>query len=162
MFTSRLEIRLPDECDRSAFSVLFCDEHFIAFSDGVYTRAGAEERFDHMLQRALEFAFAKQSVIDRSTGELVGYSGADVIEFEGQTRFEFGYRLALSARGKGYATEAWLAILDLMSEHFSGEVLAFIAPTNQRSMAVIGRLGFDFWKLAPVGDYIDRVYRRSL
>jgi RimJ/RimL family protein N-acetyltransferase len=162
MLTRRLEVRLPVEGDRSSFVALFCDEHFMVFSDGVYTLDGANERFDHMMRRAAEFPFAKQCIIDRSTGTIVGYSGVDLIEFEGETQFEFGYRLALSARGKGYATEAGLVLLELMSESFTGEVLAMIAPTNVASAAVIGRLGFTFWKQAPIGDYIDDIYRRSV
>lgn len=93
VLTSRLEVRLPRESDRSRFVELFCDEDFMAFSSGVLTTDTAHDRFDGMLVRGAELAFAKQPVIERSTGTIVGYAGVNWFDFEGRGRLEFGYRL---------------------------------------------------------------------
>ena len=53
-----------------------------------------------------ELTFAKQPVIERATGTIVGYAGVNWFDFEGERRLEFGWRLVPEARGKGYATEA--------------------------------------------------------
>jgi RimJ/RimL family protein N-acetyltransferase len=137
---------------------LFCDERFMVFS-GVLDAEGANRRFDEMLQRAAELPFAKQPVIERATGSMVGYSGVDVFEFEGQRRLEFGYRLVPGARGQGYATEAGLALLSLAEETFVGEILAMIDPRNAQSQNVARKLGFAFWKQAVVNGYLDNLYR---
>ncbi len=137
---------------------LFCDERFMVFS-GVLDAEGANRRFDEMLQRASELPFAKQPVIERATGSIVGYSGVNFFEFEGQRRLEFGYRLVPDARGQGYATEAGLALLGLAEERFIGEIFAMIDPRNVQSQNVAHKLGFVFWKQAVVNGFLDNLYR---
>ena len=102
------------------------------------------------------------ALIERSSGLIVGYSGVDWFDFEAQPRLEFGYRLVPGARGKGYATEAGLAVLAIASENFNGEILAIIDPTNQPSQGVACKLGFVFWKQAMVQGYLDNLYRLSI
>jgi RimJ/RimL family protein N-acetyltransferase len=162
LLTRRLEVRAPSESDRARFVELFCDEEFMIFSAGVLTPDGANHRFDEMLIRAEEVAFAKQPVIERSTGLLVGYSGVNWFEFEGQRRLEYGYRLVAEARGLGYATEAGRALLATAADTFQGEVLAMIDPANHASQHVARKLGFTFWKEATVDGYLDDIYRRRI
>lgn len=101
MITARLEIRPPVEADRERFVRLFCDPDFMVFSGGVLERGVADDRFDRMLIRAAELPFAKQPVIERSTGRIIGYSGADRFDFEGRSRLEYGYRLVPESRNLG-------------------------------------------------------------
>jgi RimJ/RimL family protein N-acetyltransferase len=42
--------------------------------------------------------------------------GVDWIEFDGGRWLEWGYRLVPAARGRGYATEASLALLEVASK----------------------------------------------
>jgi RimJ/RimL family protein N-acetyltransferase len=74
---------------------------------------------------------------------------------------EFGYRLVPRARGHGYATEASLALLAAAAASFRGELLAMIDRQNMASKGVIGKLGFEFWKLADIDGYRVELYRRS-
>ena len=106
VLTPRLEVRLPVEADRERFVELFCDEWFMVFSAGVLDAESAHRRFDEMLERAAELPFAKQPVIERLTGSIIGYSGVNSFNFEEQRRLEYGYRLVPEACGNGYATEA--------------------------------------------------------
>lgn len=162
MLTPRLEVRLPRESDRARFVQLFCDEDFMTFSSGVLTPDAAHDRFDEMLTRGAEFTFAKQPVIERSTGIIVGYAGVDWFVLEGRRRLEFGYRLVPEARGRGYATEASRAVLASAVETYRGEILAIIDPTNNASQNVVSKLGFTFWKQAVVAGYVDNLYRRYI
>jgi RimJ/RimL family protein N-acetyltransferase len=161
VLTHRLELRPPTEGDRDRFVALFRDPRFMVFSAGVHDLDSAHTRFDEMLRTSRELPFAKQPVIERATGAIVGYSGVAWFDFEGARRLEFGYRLVPEARGRGYATEAGRAVLDLAAETFRGELLAMIDPTNTPSSNVIGKLGFGFWKYAVVDGYRDRLYRRT-
>ena len=161
VLTDRLEVRLPVEADRRRFVALFQDAAFMEFSAGVHDEASANTRFDEMLRTAEGLSFAKQPVVERQSGEIIGYSGAAWFEFEGAQRLEYGYRLVPAARGKGYATEAGRTLLDAAVGSFHGEVLAMIDAQNAPSKGVIGKLGFEFWKIAEVDNYPVELYRRA-
>jgi RimJ/RimL family protein N-acetyltransferase len=160
MLTARLEVRAPIEADRARFVELFQDPEFMVFSDGVHDVDSANTRFDGMLRDVQDVPFAKQPVIERASGEIIGYSGVAWFEFEGEQRLEYGHRLVPEARGRGYATEAGLAVLQL-AQSFRCELLAMIDPRNDASKNVIGKLGFTFWKRAVIDGYDDELYRRA-
>jgi RimJ/RimL family protein N-acetyltransferase len=159
MLTARLQLRPPEERDRERFVELFCDEAFMVFSDGVLDGPAAHRRFDEMMQRARELPFAKQPIVERQSDTIVGYAGVNWFDFEGERRLEFGWRLVPEARGKGFATEAGRAVLSLADGNFRGEILAMIDPANAPSANVARKLGFAFWKQAPVDDYLVDLYR---
>jgi RimJ/RimL family protein N-acetyltransferase len=140
---------------------LFCDPSFMVFA-GVLTAAEAHRRFDRMLALATELPFAKQPVVERATGRVVGYSGVDRFALEGESCLEYGWRLEAEARGKGYATEAGQALLARAAEVFEGEIIAMIDPSNTPSRRVADKLGFRFWKRTLIeGDETD-LFRHSL
>jgi RimJ/RimL family protein N-acetyltransferase len=132
----------------------------MVFSDGVHDRDSAHARFDQMLHTSNEVPFAKQPIIERPSGLIVGYSGAAWFEFEGTRRLGFGYRLVPDARGRGYATEAGRALLSVAAATFKGELLATIDPRNAASRAVIRKLGFTFLRQVEIDDYRDDLYGR--
>ena len=158
--TDRLEVRLPLEADRRRFVALFQDAAFMEFSAGVHDEASAHTRFDGMLRTVEGLSFAKQPVIERQSGEIIGYSGAAWFEFEGAQRLEYGYRLVPAARERDTRPKL-VAAADAAVGSFRGEVLAMIDAQNAPSKGVIGKLGFDFWKIADVDDYPVEMYRRS-
>jgi RimJ/RimL family protein N-acetyltransferase len=161
MLTDRLEVRAPIEADRARFVELFRDPEFMVFSDGVHDLDSASLRFDEMMSTARELPFAKQPVIERPSGRIVGYSGVAWFDFEGARRLEFGYRLVPDARGRGYATEAGRAVLGLAEQTFRGEVLAIIDPVNAASKAVINKLDFTFWRQTEIDGYHVELYQRT-
>jgi RimJ/RimL family protein N-acetyltransferase len=155
--TARLLVRPPRETDRSRFIELFRDERFMVFfPGGALTEERASSRFDHMLAVCETVPFGKQPVIELSSGAVVGYTGVAPFDLEGKTWLEWGYRLVPESRGLGYATEASQALLSKARQTYSGELLAIIAPHNLASQNVCGKLGFTFWKQAPVqGDLLN-------
>jgi RimJ/RimL family protein N-acetyltransferase len=146
----RVEVRHVVEADRSRFMELFCDNDFMVYAGGALSPADAGSRFDAMLARCAEVSFAKQPIVELSTGDIVGYTGVDRIEIDGRLWLEWGYRLVPSARGKGYATEAGKALMARAAAEYSGELLAIIAPDNLASQNVCRKLGFEYWKLSEV------------
>jgi RimJ/RimL family protein N-acetyltransferase len=157
--TARLLVRPPRESDRFRFVELFCDEDFMVFYHGALTREQASDRFDHMLAVCESLSFGKQPVVERSSGAVVGYTGVDYIDFEGRTWLEWGYRLVRESRGRGYATEVGRALLAKARRSYAGELLAIIAPENLASQNVCRKLGFAFWKQAPVEGDLHHLYR---
>ena len=156
--TARLVVRPPREADRERFIELFCDADFMVFYPDVFTRQEASDRFDHMVAVCRAVPFGKQAVVERSSGLIVGYTGVDHIDFEGRTWLEWGYRLVPERRGLGYATEASQALLATAGRTYTGELLAIIAPGNLASQNVGGKLGFTFWKQAPVDGDLRNLY----
>nr|WP_281352331.1 GNAT family N-acetyltransferase [Phytoactinopolyspora alkaliphila] len=151
-------VRLPREADRNRFVDLFCNEDFMVFYPGVLTTEEAQDRFDHMVAVCQAVSFGKQPVVELSSGRVVGYTGVDYIDFEGKTWLEWGYRLVPECRGLGYATEASEALLAKAHQTYAGELLAIIAPENLASQNVCHKLGFTFWKQAPVQGDIRNLY----
>jgi RimJ/RimL family protein N-acetyltransferase len=77
-------------------------------------------------------------------GSFLGYTGI-MPGHEGHPlgpHFEIGWRLVRKAWGQGYATEAGKAALDdAFTRIRLTEVIAYTAPDNFRSRAVMARLG---------------------
>ena len=134
----------------------------MVFYPGTLTEDEANDRFDHMVAVCRTIPFGKQPVVELSSGIVVGYTGVDYIEVEGKTWLEWGYRLAPEYRGLGYATEASEALLAKARQTYAGELLAIIAPENLPSLSVCQKLGFTFWKQAPVDGEIRNLYTISV
>jgi len=160
--TSRLQVRPPQEADRPRFVELFRDADFMAFYPEVLTEEQASSRFDHMVAVCRTVPFGKQPVLELSSGRVVGYTGVDYIDIEGRTWLEWGYRLVPECRGRGYATEASQALLAKAHQTYVGELLAIIAPDNRASQNVCRKLGFTFWKQAPVEGDIRNLHTLSV
>ncbi|MEX0168790.1 GNAT family N-acetyltransferase [Streptomyces sp. LMG1-1-1.1] len=90
----------------------------------------------------------------RDTGAFAGFAGLDEVD-DGLpfTGVEIGWRLARSAWGNGYATEAAQAVLAHGFETLGlPEILAVTTATNHRSQAVMRRIGMT---RAPEDDFDD-------
>jgi RimJ/RimL family protein N-acetyltransferase len=80
----------------------------------------------------------------RASGELAGFAGLVMPSFEAHftPAVEVGWRLARSAWGQGYATEAAQAALAFGFEEVGlSEIVSFTSAGNARSRAVMERLG---------------------
>ena len=144
--TQRLLVRAARESDRARFIELFTDEAFMVFSEGVHDAESASSRFDRMVALAGTVPYAKQPIIERATGTIIGYTGVDFITVDGLDRLEWGWRLIPETRGQGYATEATEALLAVADAHDDGEMLCIIASDNQPSMRVAEKVGFRRWR----------------
>ncbi|GAB5417170.1 MAG: GNAT family N-acetyltransferase [Crocinitomicaceae bacterium] len=79
----------------------------------------------------------------KDTDHIIGFCGFDVY----QEQLDFGWRLAKDQWGKGYATEAARAVLELGIHQFSFDKIVCHAFTeNIGSINVIEKLGMPFEK----------------
>lgn len=161
IWTQRLLVRPARARDRSRFVDLFCDEDFMAFGK-LLNPAEAEQRFDHMLKVCQMIPFGKQPIVERHSGQIIGYAGADYIDFDGRAWLEWGYRLVPQARGRGYATEASEALLAAARRTEVSDLLAIIDPHNLPSQRVCFKLGFNLWQQATVDDDLRNLYTLRL
>ena len=145
------------DSDRTRFVEFFTDRDFMVFF-GVQRVESAHRYVDHLLAVNAQVPFAKQPIIVRETGAIVGYAGVDWFELDGEQKLEFGYRLVPDARGVGYATEASLALLDVARATFDGTIYALIHQAYTASISTIGKIGFEYWKQGRIDGVLRNIY----
>ncbi|MEV5318932.1 GNAT family N-acetyltransferase [Streptomyces sp. NPDC052687] len=152
--TARLLLRSWRDDDLAPWAALNTDPEVRRYLPGVPSR----ERTDAGVARFQAGLDARGwgfwAVEVRGTGEFIGFTGLDPVE-EGQpfTGVEAGWRLARSAWGHGYATEAARAALAYgFAELGLPEILAVTTHDNLRSRAVMRRLGMTY---DPADDFDD-------
>ncbi|WP_245647323.1 GNAT family N-acetyltransferase [Microtetraspora niveoalba] len=140
--TERLVLRRWQEKDREPFAALNADPEVMEHFPSTLTR----ERSDALADRiAAEFdvcGFGLWAV--ELSGEFVGFTGLSVPRFTAHFTpcVEIGWRLARSAWGHGYASEAARAALEYgFGVAGLKEIVSFTAVVNTRSRRVMERIG---------------------
>lgn len=115
-------------------------EYFPATQDTAQTAAFLDCTADHWQSHR----FGWLALHEKDTGAFLGFTGLARPSFQGHLadEVEIGWRLAASAWGKGYASEAALACLAWAFDALKLEqVVSFTAGGNLRSQAVMRRIG---------------------
>ena len=140
--TNRLILRPFTEQDIS-FSQAFILPEFMVYSpQGAYSEDAAKNRIIELSQGYLKSGFGKLAVVEKETNSIIGYCGLELCVIEGESEIELGYRLLTAFRGKGYATEAALALIEFESSKGNSNIIAFTERENLSSMRVLVKLGF--------------------
>jgi [ribosomal protein S5]-alanine N-acetyltransferase len=88
-------------------------------------------------------AFGQRLVVERETGLVVGGIGLFGPPEDGQV--EFGYGIVESHRGRGYATEAARALVEVaLGLPGVTEIVAGVDPANPASVRVLEKAGLSF------------------
>jgi RimJ/RimL family protein N-acetyltransferase len=80
------------------------------------------------------------AILNERSGELVGCCGVD--DWSKEDVAQFGYWIAPSARGRGYATRAALLLTRWLFDLGAARVFLTIVAENEESVAVARRAGF--------------------
>lgn len=140
--TKRLLMRPWREGDRESWAALNADPEVMAYFPSVLTRAEADAAFDRIAAAIDERGWGLWAVdVD---GAFLGFTGLSPVpdDLPFAPAIEIGCRLARSAWGHGYATEAARAALGVAFDDLGlDEVVSMTATTNDRSMRVMERLG---------------------
>ena len=142
--TARLLLRRWRETDRADFARLNADPDVMR-----HFPAPLEPRESDALLRRIaadldERGWGLWALEERAGGALLGFTGLSPVPFKAPftPAVEIGWRLVRSHWGQGLATEAARAALAFaFGELALEEVVAFSAVGNQRSRAVMRRLG---------------------
>jgi len=142
--TARLMLRRWRPEDREPFAAMNGDREVMEFFPSILTRAESDALVERIEAGFTANGFGLWAVEAKESGRLLGFTGLSVPGFEAPftPAVEVGWRLARSAWGSGYATEAATAALDRgFSAHHLDEVVSFTTEQNIRSRAVMERLG---------------------
>ncbi len=143
LHTDRLLIRRWRESDLAPWAAMNADPEVRQHLGEPLSRERSDEsvaRFEADFDRR---GYGWWAVEVRETGEFIGFAGLDEVDEEVPfTGVEIGWRLARSAWGHGYATEAARAVLAFGFDTLRlPEILAVTTASNLRSQAVMTRLG---------------------
>jgi RimJ/RimL family protein N-acetyltransferase len=171
--TARLLLRRWRDGDRAPFAALNADPEVMEHFPSRLTRADSDAFVDRIEADFDERGYGLWALEVEPTGEFIGFTGLSMPRFEASfmPAVEIGWRLARSAWGHGYASEAARESLRYaFSDLALSEVVSFTAVGNVRSRAVMERIGMthdpadDFdHPLVPDGSPLRRhvLYRRS-
>lgn len=103
---------------------------------------------------------APWTVIEKASGEIIGWGGLYHDPFDRDWGVEVGYSFHPNAWGRGYATELVLASLQQADQVLAlPEVWAFAQPDNVGSRRVLEKTGFEEVRFVP--EMARFLYRRG-
>jgi RimJ/RimL family protein N-acetyltransferase len=144
--TARLILRQYREEDRAPFRAMMADPDVMHDWPAPFTEAEADQYLERRRGQITMTGFGKWAVERRSDAAFLGFVGASeaYAALPVAPALEVGWRLARHAWGAGYATEAArAALIDVFARTDATEVISFTSPTNDRSLAVMRRLGLE-------------------
>ena len=154
--TERLILRPWEERDRPVMAEIQGDPHVRRFFARTMTPQEVEADIDLAIRKAAENGFHIQAAELRSTGELIGLIGINVIPevirmvIPSRPRIEVGWVLAARFWGQGLAAEGAAAWLEYAWSIGLDEVIATTARNNVPSQRVMEKLGMSY---DPSDDY---------
>ena len=146
--TPRLLLRQWKESDFDAWAEMNADTQVRKYFPRPLTREDARGEFDRISGGIKQRGWGMWAVEVPGVTPFIGFVGLNPPMFPApwQPGVEIGWRLAQSAWGQGYATEAAEASLYFAFEHLQlTSVLALSVTTNSPSHAVMERIGMQRW-----------------
>lgn len=136
--TGRLALRRWRDSDRERFAALNADPDVMRHFPSVLTRQQSDAMIGRIHTHFAEHGYGLWAVdVD---GQLAGFAGLAWSHVTGERALEVGWRFAPAFWGRGYATEAAQAALDVGLRQVP-EVVSFTAVVNEPSVRVMQRLG---------------------
>lgn len=144
--TPRLFLRemTPDDAENAY--MLNLDPEVLRYTgDDPFEGVEEARKFLENYESYQKYGFGRWAMILKETGEYLGWCGLKYTpELD---EFDIGYRLMKKFWGKGYATEAAEACLDLGFNQFGMETIVGRAmPENGASVRVLEKIGLTYLK----------------
>ncbi len=146
LLTERLRMRRWCGADRAPLAALNADPRVMQYFPTTLSSAESDCLLERIEAHFEEHGYGLWALESRASGELLGYTGLEVVGFQAHftPAVEVGWRLAYVHWGRGYASEAALAALGFGFEAAGlPEIVSTTATVNQRSRAVMERIGMN-------------------
>ncbi len=146
--TPRLILREFIPTDVKALAKILAKPEVMRFSPtGAISVEQTAAKMASFIDSYIEQGYGKWAVIERQTGQLIGYCGIALEEIEGKWENELGYRFDPDFWGQGFATEAATACLEYALNTLKFKyVLGIVEPENHTSIRVLEKIGMKFVK----------------
>jgi RimJ/RimL family protein N-acetyltransferase len=141
--TSRLKLRQWRREDRPLFAKLNADSTVMEFFPSILDEKESNEMVNKIQSLISKRGWGFWAVEKKDKGQFIGFTGLHVptAKLPFSPCVEIGWRLAKEFWGKGYATEAANAALNLAFEQLKiSEVYSFASVGNLKSIALMERL----------------------
>jgi RimJ/RimL family protein N-acetyltransferase len=141
--TPRLLLRAWREEDLTPFAELNRDPAVMEHFPGLLSREESDDLASRIRLHFERYGFSFWAVEEKAAG-FIGMVGLVSTRYEAHftPAIEIGWRLASSAWGRGYATEAALACLAFGFEELQREeIVSMTIPRNHRSRRVMEKIG---------------------
>lgn len=151
--TSRLLLRQWRDTDYQPFAALNADPRVMEFFPEPLSKTQSDRMADRIRGLIEQKGWGFWAVEATGVAPFIGFVGLHEpsAELSCSPCVEVGWRLATPYWGKGYASEAAAAALRVGFEQLGlSEIVSFTAVLNQRSQAVMQRLGMQHW-----GEFFD-------
>ena len=142
--TDRLVMRGWRETDREPYAAMNADPRVMEHFPGTMSRPESDAHVDAIAEHFARRGYGLWAVEVPGEAEFIGFVGLNVPRFEAHftPAVEVGWRLVPESWGHGYATEAAREAVRFGFEDAGlAEIVSFTAPANERSQAVMRRLG---------------------
>lgn len=142
--TERLILRQWRDADYQPFAALNADARVMAHFPAPLDRAASGAMADRCRALIAERGWGIWALQSKASGEFIGFTGLHIPahDLPFNPCVEIGWRLAHAHWGQGFVTEAARAALGFGFGNLQlPEIVAFTAHVNQRSLAVMRRLG---------------------
>jgi RimJ/RimL family protein N-acetyltransferase len=141
--TARLIMRSWRESDLAPWAAMNADPVVRQYLGPLLTFEQACASVLNFQDNLDRYGFGFWALEVRASGEFIGFTGLDTVDEEMPfTGIELGWRLARTAWGNGYATEAALAAMAFGFDTMQlPEIVAITMARNLRSQAVMRRIG---------------------
>jgi ribosomal-protein-alanine N-acetyltransferase len=145
--TERLILRRWKESDREPFARINADPRVMQHFPACLTRAESDALMDRIEAHFEAHGFGLFAAELRATGELIGFIGLAIPQFEAYFTpcVEIGWRLAAAHWNQGLATEGARAVLRYAFEELRlRELVSLAVAANLPSRRVMEKLGMTY------------------
>jgi len=145
--TGRLGLRNWLASDTAPFVTMGQDSKVMRYFPELLTEADTIALINNLKKHYEKYGYTYFAMDELATGEFVGFTGLKYQTFESEftPSVDIGWRLKRSAWGKGYATEAAKACLNVAFNEFGlDEVYSFCPDLNKASEAIMKKIGMTY------------------
>ncbi len=145
MSSAQLIYRAPEPDDLDRLFAIYSDPRTQLFnpSGPMTDEAQAAGMLEGWIEHWESHGYGWWAIARKDAPEhIIGFGGIGLHDFMGEQRINLGYRFAVEAWGKGFATEMGRAALAFgFSSLNLGDVYGYVRPTHAASIRVLEKIG---------------------